>query len=80
MTQALDELFALTLRGDRDDESAWEAVSALRRIGTREVFEQAAAWCKSENPIKRARGANILAQLGKTGEHRSNMFPENRTR
>ena len=76
MTPALDQLFAQTLKGDLDDESAWEAVSTLRRIGTREVFERAAAWCTSENPAERARGADILSQLGKTAEHRSNMFPE----
>ena len=76
MSQVLDELFTQTLKGDLDDESAWEAVHALRRIGTREVFERAAAWCTSENPAERARGADILAQLGKTAEHPSNMFPE----
>ena len=76
MSQVLDELFTQTLKGDLDDGQAWEAVSALRRIGTREVFERAAVWCKSENPVERARGADILAQLGKTAEHRSNMFPE----
>ncbi len=76
MTQSLDELFAQTLKTDLDDERAWEAVSALRHIGTREVFERAAAWCTSGNPIERARGAAILSQLGKTAEHQSNMFPE----
>jgi len=76
MTQALDELFAQTLKGDPDDESAWEAVSALRRIGTREVFNQAAAWCKSENSAQRSRGVNILAQLGKTADHPSSNFAE----
>jgi HEAT repeat protein len=33
-------------------------------------------WCKSDNPIERARGAAVLAQLGKTVEHRINSFPE----
>ena len=76
MSPALDELFAQTLKGDLDNETAWEAVSALRRIGTREVFERSAAWCKSAYSLERARGADILAQVGKTAEHRSNMFPE----
>jgi hypothetical protein len=61
MGQNIDELFAQTLKGDPDDESAWEAVNALRRIGTREVFNRAAAWCKSANPMERARGASVLA-------------------
>ena len=72
----IDELFLQALGGDYDSESAWEAVSALRRIGTREVFDRAAAWCKSGNPMERARGADIVAQLGKTVEHQSNTFPE----
>ena len=50
--------------------------ATLRRIGTREVFERAATWCKSVHALERARGADILSQLGKTAEHRSNMFPE----
>jgi HEAT repeat protein len=75
-SQEIDELLAQTLKGDYDDELPWEAVSALRRIGTREVFERAAAWCKSVNPMERARGASVLAQLGKTVDHQSTMFPE----
>lgn len=30
---------------------------------SRDVFEHAAAWCRSDDPIKRARGADILCQL-----------------
>jgi HEAT repeat protein len=74
-SQEIDRLFSQSLSGN-DDKLAWEAVSALRRIGTREVFDRAAAWCKSENPIQRARGASVLAQLGKTVEHQSNSFPD----
>ncbi|HKV91572.1 MAG TPA: HEAT repeat domain-containing protein [Candidatus Angelobacter sp.] len=74
--QEIDELFAQALRGDDDDREPWEAIHALRRIGTREVFDRAAKWCKSTNPIERARGAAILAQLGRSAEHPSNNFPE----
>ena len=72
----IDHLFSQSLIGDYDDKLAWEAVSALQRIGTREVFDRAAAWCKSENPKERSRGACVLAQLCKTWEHQSNSFPE----
>lgn len=75
-SQEIDALFAQTLTGDYDDELPWKAVNALRRIGTREVFDRAAAWCKSENPMERARGVSVLAQLGKTAEHPTNNFPE----
>jgi HEAT repeat protein len=61
----IDALFARTLVGDNlDDEQAWEAVHQLRSIGSRDVFERAAAWCRSANPLMRARGADVLAQLG----------------
>ncbi len=75
-TQEIDALFAQTLTGNYDDEAAWEAVCALRRVGTKEVFDKAAEWCESTNPLIRARGVDVLAQLGKTVEHPSNNFPE----
>jgi HEAT repeat protein len=74
--QEIDALFAQTLSGDYDDETPWEAVHALRRVGTREVFEKAAEWCQSANPLIRARGADVLARLGKTVDHTGNNFPE----
>lgn len=76
MPQEIDRLFAQMLSADYDDESAWDAVSALRVLGTREVFDRAAEWCKSKNPLRRARGADALAQLGRTTEHPHNNFPE----
>ena len=74
--QNVDELFARTLSGDYGDAAPQEAVSALRMIGTRQVFDIAASWCRSESPLKRARGAAVLGQLGKTWEHRTNSFPD----
>jgi HEAT repeat protein len=58
------ELFAATLVGEYDDDTPWEAVSVLRLRGTPEVFEVAKRYCESENPRARARGLNVLAQLG----------------
>jgi HEAT repeat protein len=69
-------MFAGTLSGDYDSEPPNEAVRALRKLGNREVFDRAAAWCVSQEPLKRARGADVLAQLGRTFEHRTNNFPE----
>ena len=75
-SEQMDEIFAQTLTGDYDDESPWEAVRALRRTGGREVYDRAAEWCRSDDPLKRARGADVLAQLGRTVDHASNDFPE----
>src|SRR5260370_39849744 len=75
-SENIDELFARTLSGDYDDDAPWEAVRTLRQIGSRDVFDRAAEWCGSENPLQRARGADVLAQLGKTANHCSNSFPE----
>jgi HEAT repeat protein len=71
----LEKIFNQTLKDDYDDESAWEAVRALHLVGSREVFDRAAAWCSSDNSLKRARGVDILAQLGNTSEHPGNKFP-----
>src|SRR5258708_4265784 len=72
----IDELFAETLKGEYDDEAPWQAVHALQDIGSREVFNIASDWCRSDAPLKRARGADVLAQLGKTADHPENNFPE----
>ena len=62
-SSATQDLFDQTLVGDYDDEGPWDAVSTLRRSGDRAIFETAALWLKSTNPLKRARAAAILAQL-----------------
>jgi hypothetical protein len=72
----IDDLFAQALAGDYDDDAPWEAVAKLRHMGTRHVYERAAGWCTSGEPLKRARGADILAQIGRTPEHPQNSFPE----
>src|SRR5579871_1703888 len=72
----IEELFAETLKGEYDDEAPWHAVHALHHIGSREVLEIASAWCRSEEPLKRSRGADVLAQLGRTSSHLENNFPE----
>lgn len=72
----IDELFAQTLTGDYDEDAPWEAVAKLRNLGTHEVYERAAEWCISSVPLKRARGADVLAQIGRTFEHPQNNFLE----
>lgn len=72
----IESLFARTLQGGYDDDVPWDAVFTLRRMGTRDVFQYAASWIESTDPLKRARGLDVLAQLGKTAEHRCNTFPQ----
>jgi HEAT repeat protein len=72
----VQQLFAETLRGDYEDDAPWEAVRKLHRLGTREVFDVATAWCSAKDPLMRARGIDVLAQLGKTMGHPTNCFPD----
>jgi hypothetical protein len=62
-TAEVEALFAQTLLGDYEAEAGWAAVSALRRDGSRAIFEHAAAWCVCDDPLKKARAAAVLCQL-----------------
>ncbi len=62
-TSEVDALFAQTLIGDYEGEGAWAAVHGLRQDGSREIFKRAAAWCQSDDPLKRARAVDVLCQL-----------------
>jgi HEAT repeat protein len=73
--EQIDSLFAKTLTGDYDGDDPWTAVHELRRIGSRDVFERAAAWCNSNIPLVRARGLDVLAQIGKRAGHPQHAFP-----
>jgi HEAT repeat protein len=74
--EPIDELFAQTLTGDYDDELSWKAVRKLHNLGSREILDHAAAWCGSDDSLKRARGADILAQLGSKDGDAKNPFPD----
>ena len=74
-SEQIDDQFAQMLAGDYDEDAPWKAVHALRLIGSREVFDRAVEWSRSENPLNRARGIDVLAQLGRTAEHPTNNFP-----
>jgi HEAT repeat protein len=70
----IDALFRATLEGDDESDQSWDAIHELRRIGSREVFEQASQWVRSDDKRLRRRGIDVLAQLGKTMEHRDTAF------
>ena len=72
---AVRHLFEQTLSGDYNDDAPWRAVGDLQIVGTRAVFETASAWLLSREPLRRARGADVLAQLGVTVGKR-HAFPQ----
>lgn len=61
-SRSVDELFEVALQADED--SAWDAVMALHWRGSGEVLERGIALTRSSDPVWRARGANVLGQLG----------------
>jgi HEAT repeat protein len=76
-TTEADSLFEQTLVGGYDSEQAWAAVHTLRRHGSRDIFERAAAWCRSEDPLRRARAVDVLSQLRRApGANASAEKPE----
>jgi hypothetical protein len=62
--RTVEELFAAALQGDYEDEAVRDAVGILRRKGTPEVFNLAKKYCLSDDPKARARGLDVLGQLG----------------
>ncbi|AFE07101.1 hypothetical protein COCOR_06747 [Corallococcus coralloides DSM 2259] len=69
---SVPELIALSLQGDEDDETAWEAIRELHDRGGDEVFEAAVRLLHSASSRERGRGTDILAQLG--GRKRSDAL------
>jgi hypothetical protein len=62
-TATVDELFALARAAENDD-SYWEAVSALHTRGEKRTFDLASVLCDSFAAGERCLGADVLGQLG----------------
>jgi HEAT repeat protein len=76
-SENIDALFSAALSGDREHDAAWKAVTKLHFTGTHEVLEKAVELTKSIDPHRRARGADILGQLGvQPGVHSTSFVPE----
>jgi hypothetical protein len=56
----------LTPSDDGFDREAWAAIDELRLLATREVFDIAVQWLHDNDPLRRQRGATVLAQIGVT--------------
>lgn len=63
----VEMLFARTLLGDYEGDDAWDAICALQRDGSRQIFDHAAEWLRSGDSLKKARAADILGQLQRAG-------------
>lgn len=74
--EQVQSLFNDTLIGDYDDEAPWNAVSTLRLNGNLEIFEIAAEWLGSDEPLRRARAASILCQLRSPKNEAMELEPE----
>lgn len=71
--RSLTELFAAATDWTQEGgEGDWSAVVALHHLGSQKVLDRAVALTSSEDPRERARGADILGQLG-VPEH---SFPD----
>ncbi|MFE5024058.1 ankyrin repeat domain-containing protein [Streptomyces sp. NPDC056656] len=62
-------------RGDPDDDDWTEAASVLQARGDEETYRSAAAWCASDEALRRAFGADVLGQLGPRGQYTARSLP-----
>lgn len=65
-TMPVADLIGIAL-GDDHDDATWQATGELQRRASRDAFDAAAALCASVDPLTRARGARILAQMAHSG-------------
>jgi HEAT repeat protein len=61
-TRSVTELFDVALNADEN--TAWEALSALHWRGSREVLDRALVLAASNDPVERALAADVFGQLG----------------
>ncbi len=61
-SRSVEELFEVALQADED--TGWDSIMALHWRGSEEVLERSIALTRSNDPVWRARGADILSQLG----------------
>jgi HEAT repeat protein len=60
----LADAAAAAIASDPDDRRLWDLIYALQERATRDVFEAAAAWCRSPIPPLRHLGVAVLGELG----------------
>jgi HEAT repeat protein len=63
-TALLADAAAAAIASDQDDRGLWDLIYALQERACRDVFEAAAAWCRSPSPPLRRLGVEVLGELG----------------
>lgn len=63
MKESTQDLIEKTYK-EENPEKRWKFIAEIQRRGTREEFNLAEAQIKSNDPIRREIGADILGQLG----------------
>jgi len=75
--RTVPQLIALALQGEEDDEQAWEAIRCLHARADQETWDAAVVLLRSSMAKERARGVDVIAQLGTAGpESRSPELKE----
>ena len=63
----LADAAATAIASNPDDRRLWDLIYALHERATPDVFEAAAAWCRSARPPLRSLGVAVLGELGLDG-------------
>ena len=63
-TALLTDAAAAAIAPAPDDRRLWDLIYALQERATRDVFDAAAAWCRSPSPPLRHLGVAVLGELG----------------
>jgi len=66
-TALLADAAAAAIASNPDDRRLWDLIYALQERATRDVFEAAAAWCRSPGAPLRGLGVAVLGELGLDG-------------
>ena len=66
-TTLLADAAAAAVASGPDDRRLWDLIYALHERATRDVFEAAAAWCRSPSASLRTLGVAVLGELGIDG-------------
>jgi HEAT repeat protein len=71
---SVDELLGVVIR--EEDDVRWTAIQELHALGTREVYDRAAALCRSAIASERIAGADVIGQLDQFATEAAQLLRE----